>query len=104
MGEVARLRYGEIPELEKNIEENESKMRSLQESGISYLKEKVDSNDIAEIVAKWTGIPAQKLLETEKEKLLKLEETLKAQVIGQDMAIEAVSSAIRRARAGLAEE
>jgi ATP-dependent Clp protease ATP-binding subunit ClpB len=102
--EVARIRYWEILELEKRIEEDETKMKELQDSGTSYLKERVESNDIAEIVAKWTWIPAQKLLETEKEKLLKLEEILKTQVIGQDMAIEAISNAIRRARAWLAEE
>jgi ATP-dependent Clp protease ATP-binding subunit ClpB len=67
--------------LEKNILENEEKMKALQDSGTSYLKERVESNDIAIIVSKWTGIPAQKLLETEKEKLLKLDETLKSQVI-----------------------
>lgn len=102
--EVARIRYGEIPELEKKIEENEAKMKELQDSGTSYLKERVESNDIAEVVAKWTWIPAQRLLESEKEKLLKLEETLKTQVIGQSIAIEAISNAIRRARAWLAEE
>ncbi|NVP17925.1 AAA family ATPase [Candidatus Gracilibacteria bacterium] len=79
-------------------------MKSLENSGTTYLRDKVDSNDIAEVVAKWTGIPAQKLLETEKEKLLKLEDVLKKSVVGQDKAINSVSNAIRRARAGLASE
>ena len=100
--EVARIRYSEIPSLEKNIIESENKLKELQETGVVYLKDKVDSNDIAEVVAKWTWIPAQKLLETEKEKLLKLEDVLKKSVIWQDQAIVSVSNAIRRARAGLA--
>lgn len=102
--EVARIRYSEIPSLEKNIIESENKLKELQETGVVYLKDKVDSNDIAEVVAKWTWIPAQKLLETEKEKLLKLEDVLKKSVIWQDNAIVSVSNAIRRARAGLASE
>ncbi len=102
--EVARIRYSEIPSLEKNIIESENKLKELQETGVVYLKDKVDSNDIAEVVAKWTWIPSQKLLETEKEKLLKLEDVLKKSVIWQDQAIVSVSNAIRRARAGLASE
>lgn len=102
--EVARIRYSEIPSLEKNIIESENKLKELQETWVVYLKDKVDSNDIAEVVAKWTWIPAQKLLETEKEKLLKLEDVLKKSVIWQDNAIVSVSNAIRRARAGLASE
>lgn len=102
--EVARIRYWEIPNLEKKIEELENEMQEIQKTWISYLKERVESGDIAEVVAKWTQIPTSKLLETEKEKLLKLEDILKKQVIWQDKAIEAVSNAIRRARAWLAEE
>ncbi|MDD3793811.1 MAG: AAA family ATPase [Candidatus Gracilibacteria bacterium] len=104
LGEVARIRYGEIPKIEKSLFQLEEKMKSLEDSGITYLRDKVDSNDIAEVVAKWTGIPAQKLLETEKEKLLNLEEVLKKSVVGQDQAIVSVSNAIRRARAGLSSE
>ncbi|MDD3145184.1 MAG: AAA family ATPase [Candidatus Gracilibacteria bacterium] len=104
LGEVARIRYSEIPNLEKSIIDNENKLKELQSNGPLYLKDKVDSNDIAEVVAKWTGIPAQKLLETEKEKLLKLEDVLKKFVVGQDQAIISVSNAIRRARAGLSVE
>jgi len=102
--EVARIRYSEIPNLEKSIVDSEKKLNELKETGVVYLKDKVDSNDIAEVVAKWTWIPAQKLLETEKEKLLKLEDVLKKSVVWQDNAIISVSNAIRRARAGLAIE
>ncbi len=102
--EVAKIRYSEIPSLEKQIEENENKMHELEESWTTYLKDRVDSNDIAEIIAKWTWIPAQKLLESEKEKLLKLEDVLKKDVIWQETALGAVSWAIRRARAWLSEE
>ena len=101
--EVARIRYGEIPNLEKEILESEEKLEKLQKSGNSYLKDKVTPNDIADIIAKWTGIPASRLIESEKEKLINLEETLKKNVIGQDNAIIAVSNAIRRSRAGLSE-
>ena len=102
--EVARLRYSEIPALEKNIAENEQKMKWLEDSGKTYLKDRVDANDIAWVVAKWTGIPAQKLLESEVKKLLHLDETLNKQVIGQENAVAAISGAIKRARAWLAEE
>jgi len=103
-GEVAKIRYGDIPEKEKSLESTDDALKKLHENGKSYLKERVTSEDIAEIVAKWTGIPATKLLETEKEKLLHLEDYLRKQVVGQDAAIKAVSNAIRRARAGLAED
>jgi len=102
--DVARIRYAEIPELEKSILESEKKLESLQETWSSYLRDKVTQNDIAEIVAKWTGIPSSKLIESEKEKLLHLEDNLRENVIWQDEAIVAVSNAIRRARAGLNEE
>ena len=99
--EVAKIRYAQIPEKEKNLEEINNKIKKLHESGKWFLREKVSSEDIAEIISKWTGIPVTKLLETEKEKLLKLEEHLKKQVVGQEDAIVAVSNAIRRARSGL---
>ncbi len=102
--EVARIRYWEIPSREKEIEEIGQNLEKLHKNGQSFLRDKVTEEDIAWIIAKWTGIPATKLLETEKEKLLKLEEYLKAKVVWQDKAIEAVSNAIRRARAGLNEE
>lgn len=103
-GEVAKIRYGDIPENEKRLTDIDEKLKKLHESGKSFLKERVTSEDIADIISKWTGIPVTKLLETEKEKLLHLEDYLRKQVVGQDEAIKAVANAIRRARAGLAEE
>ncbi len=102
--EVARIRYGEIPENEKKIEEVTEKHKELQTNWKSFLRDKVEEEDIAEIIAKWTSIPVTKLLETEKEKLLKLEEYMNKKVVWQDSAITAVSNAIRRARAWLNEE
>nr|MDD3720056.1 AAA family ATPase [Candidatus Gracilibacteria bacterium] len=101
--EVARIRYGEIPKKEKEIEETTKFLGEIQKSGKSFLKDKVTEEDIAEIISKWTSIPASKLLETEKEKLLNLESILNEKVVGQNKAIEAVANAIRRARAGLNE-
>ena len=101
--EVARIRYGEIPELEKNISANEAKMKELEKSGKNFLKNKVDKNDIAAIIAKWTWIPASKLIESEKQKLLNLENILSQEVIWQKEAIDAISNAIRRARAWLSD-
>lgn len=100
---VAKIRYGEIPSLEKEISESENQLESLQKNGKSFLRDKVEEEDIAQIIAKWTSIPVAKLLETEKEKLLHLESYLKKKVVGQDKAIEAVANAIRRARAWLSE-
>ncbi len=102
--EVARIRYSEIPSKEKKIEEIWNKLSELHKNWQSFLRDKVTEEDIAEIISKWTGIPATKLLETEKEKLLQLEEYLKEKVVWQDKAIVAVSNAIRRARAWLNEE
>lgn len=102
--EVARIRYGEVPELEKNISANEAKMKELEKSGKNFLKNKVDKNDIAAIIAKWTWIPASKLIESEKQKLLNLENILSQEVIWQKEAIDAISNAIRRARAWLSDE
>ena len=102
-GEVARIRYGAIPDSEKRLETLDEDLKKLHASGRSFLREKVTSEDIAQVIAKWTGIPATKLLESEKDTLLKLEEELKKQVVGQDAAVSAVAHAIRRARAGLAE-
>ena len=103
-GRVAEIRYGQIPELEKKIEETEKRLEELHSHWQSFLREKVTEEDIANIISKWTSIPASKLLETEKEKLLHLEDILKKRVVGQDKAISAVSNAIRRARAWLNEE
>jgi ATP-dependent Clp protease ATP-binding subunit ClpB len=97
---AAELRYGEIPELEKLVADQEARLRELQ-SDRTFLKEEVDDEDVAEVVAKWTGIPVSKLMESEVEKLIHMEERLHERVIGQDEAVEAVSNALRRSRAGL---
>ncbi len=100
---VAELRYGTITQLEKDLEETKAKLDDVQE-GRSLLKEQVEAEEIADIVSRWTGIPVTKMLSSERQKLLKLEEELHKRVIGQDQAIEAVSDAVRRARAGLQDE
>ncbi len=100
LGKVAEIRYGKIIELQKNIESSSLKLSELQKK-VKMLKEEVDSEDIAEIVAKWTGIPVTKMLESEREKLLHIEVNLHKRVVGQDDAINAVANAIRRSRAGL---
>ncbi len=100
---AAELRYGEIPELEKKLAEHESAEREEAEDGEApvFLKEEVDAEDVAEVVARWTGIPVSRLLEGETEKLVHMEERLHERVVGQDEAIEAVATALRRSRAGL---
>src|SRR5215217_704513 len=95
---AAELRYGEIPELERTLREAEA---STDGAGRTFLKEEVDEEDVAEVVAKWTGIPVSKLMEGEVEKLVHMEERLHDRVIGQNEAVGAVSNAIRRSRAGL---
>ena len=100
LGKVAEIRYGKMVETEKKINEESAKLNELQKTR-KMLKEEVDAEDIAEIVAKWTGIPVTRMLEGEREKLLHIEENLHKRVIGQDEAISAVSNAIRRSRAGL---
>jgi ATP-dependent Clp protease ATP-binding subunit ClpB len=99
---AAELRYGEIPELERKVAEYESQEheRGGGEAPV-FLKEEVDADDIAEIVARWTGIPVSRLLEGETEKLIHMEDRLHERVVGQDEAIEAVATALRRSRAGL---
>src|SRR5437016_510370 len=98
---AAELRYGEIPELEKRLAEHESAESARDGHGPVFLKEEVDADDIAEVVARWTGIPVSRLLEGETEKLIHMEERLHERVVGQDQAIEAVATALRRSRAGL---
>jgi ATP-dependent Clp protease ATP-binding subunit ClpB len=98
---AAELRYGEIPELERKVAEYESQEREADGDGPVFLKEEVDSDDIAEVVARWTGIPVSRLMEGETEKLVHMEERLHERVVGQDVAIEAVATALRRSRAGL---
>ena len=100
LGKVAEIRYGRIIDVQKKIEEKSGKLNELQKHQ-KMLKEEVDAEDIAEIVAKWTGIPVSKMLESEREKLLHIEENLHKRVIGQDEAVSAVANAIRRSRAGL---
>ncbi|MBI3942371.1 MAG: ATP-dependent chaperone ClpB [Chloroflexi bacterium] len=97
---ASRLRYGELPSLERRLEELEQQMKA-QSSGERLLKEEVDAEDIAAVVSKWTGIPVSKLLEGERDKLLRMESQLELRVVGQEEAIEAVANAVRRARAGL---
>ena len=99
-GKVAEIRYGKITEAEKRLKDYQLKMKEMQGEH-SLLKEEVDSEDIAEVVAKWTGIPVSKMLQSEREKLLSLEEELSKRVAGQEEAIRALSDAVRRSRAGL---
>jgi ATP-dependent Clp protease ATP-binding subunit ClpB len=103
LNRVAELRYGKIPELEKKLAAANKHLGELQ-STKQMLKEEVDDNDIAEIVAKWTGVPVTRMLESEKEKLLQMEERLAERVVGQHEAVTAVSDSIRRSRAGLSDE
>jgi len=98
---AAELRYGREAELSKQLATQEEALRELKASGSVLLKEEVDADDVAEIVARWTGIPVTRLLEGETEKLIHMEERLHRRLIGQDEAVTAVSDAIRRARAGL---
>jgi ATP-dependent Clp protease ATP-binding subunit ClpB len=100
LNKAAELKYGKLLELQKNLEQENKKL--LEQDGKSrLLKEEVDEEDVADIVAKWTGIPVTRMLEGEIQKLLKMEERLKLRVVGQDEAISAVSDAVRRARAGI---
>ncbi|MCS4224359.1 ATP-dependent chaperone ClpB [Sphingobacterium sp. BIGb0165] len=99
-GKVAELRYGRIKEAQEKVEKLKAELAEKQESK-RMLKEEVTSEDIADVVAKWTGIPVSKMIQSEREKLLNLEEELHKRVAGQDEAIEAISDAIRRSRAGL---
>jgi ATP-dependent Clp protease ATP-binding subunit ClpB len=100
---AAEIRYGRIPELERRVDEATKHLDELQSGGNRMLKEEVDAEDIAEVVSKWTGVPVSKLMEGEMAKLVHLEELLHQRVIGQDEAVSAVASAIRRSRAGLSD-
>ncbi|HET9487730.1 MAG TPA: ATP-dependent chaperone ClpB [Chryseosolibacter sp.] len=100
-GRVAEIRYGKITEAEKRLNEYQAKMTQQAKSERSLLKEEVDSDDIAEVVAKWTGIPVSKMVQSEREKLLYLEDELSKRVAGQEEAIRLLSDAVRRSRAGL---
>ena len=99
-GRVAELRYGRIKELEKRIADTQTRLHNVQ-GAEALVKEEVTDDDIAQVVAKWTGIPVTRMLQSEREKLLNLEAELHKRVIGQDAAVKAVASAVRRSRAGL---
>ncbi len=103
LAKVAEINYGKIPELEKEIELKSGELSKVQKDK-KMLKEEVDAEDIAEIVSRWTGIPVTKMLEGERQKLLKMEEILAERLIGQEDAVVTVSNAIRRSRAGLQDE
>jgi ATP-dependent Clp protease ATP-binding subunit ClpB len=100
-GRVAEIRYGKLKETETELRAFESKLADMQTSGSQMIKEEVDSEDIASVVAGWTGIPVSRMLQSEREKLLHLEDELRKRVVGQEEAIEAISDAVRRSRAGL---
>ncbi|MDY8138239.1 ATP-dependent chaperone ClpB [Aquimarina sp. 2201CG5-10] len=102
-GKVAELRYGKIKEAQENLESLQHQLNE-QQSKSSLIKEEVTNDDIAEVVAKWTGIPVTKMLQSEREKLLVLEKELQKRVVGQIEAIQAVSDAVRRSRAGLQDQ
>jgi len=100
-GKVAEIRYGKIKEAEVKLKAYEHKLAEMQVSGSQMIKEEVDSEDIAGIIASWTGIPVKRMLQSEREKLLHLEAELHKRVVGQEEAITAISDAVRRSRAGL---
>ncbi len=100
-GKVAEIRYGKIQEAEALLTSLEDKLSEAKASGSQLLKEEVDSEDIADVIAAWTGIPVSRMLQSEREKLLNLEEELHKRVVGQHQAIESIADAVRRSRAGL---
>ena len=99
---ASAVRYGELPDLERRIDAATAELAKLQEHQ-RFLKEEVDAEDVAEVVSRWTGVPVTRLLQGEVEKLVRLEDTLHARVVGQDEAVRAVANAIRRSRAGLSD-
>ena len=100
-GKVAEIRYGKIKEVEKELERNQQLMVERQKNNTSLINEEVTSESIAEVISKWTGVPVKSMLQSERDKLLHLEEELHKRVVGQELAIEALSDAVRRSRAGL---
>lgn len=100
LAKAAEIQYGSIPELEKQLDAEQTRLSELQKDGV-FLKEEVDEEDVAEVVARWTGVPVSKMLEGEMQKLVQMEANLGKRVIGQNEALEAVANAVRRARAGL---
>ncbi len=101
LGRAAEIQYGTIPQLERQLKEIEAGLASRSEGGRQFLKEEVTAEDIAEVVARWTGIPVTRMMEGERERLSKLEDELAQRVVGQREAVEAVANAVRRSRAGL---
>jgi ATP-dependent Clp protease ATP-binding subunit ClpB len=100
---AAEIRYGQIPELERQVEEATRQLEELQSGGQRMLKEEVDEEDVAEVVSRWTGVPVSRLMEGEMAKLVRMEQVLHERVVGQDEAVTAVANAIRRSRAGLSD-
>jgi ATP-dependent Clp protease ATP-binding subunit ClpB len=100
---AAEIRYGQIPELERQVEEATGQLEELQSGGQRMLKEEVDEEDVAEVVSRWTGVPVSRLMEGEMAKLVRMEQVLHERVVGQDEAVTAVANAIRRSRAGLSD-
>jgi len=103
LGKVAELRYGVITNLKKQLEQATKEFSGIQQDK-RMLKEEVEAEEIAEVVAKWTGIPVSKMLESEREKLIKMEDELHKRIVGQEGAVAAVANAVRRSRAGLQDE
>ncbi len=104
LGRVAEIRYGELPAAEKQLEETVERLNEYEQEGKRLVREEITAEDIAEVVARWTGIPVTKMLQNDREKLLHIEDELHKRVVGQDEAVEAVSAAIRRSRTGLSDE
>ena len=104
LARVAEIRYSKIPELKKQVKEHEKELENIQKKGQNILKEEITEEDIAKVVSRWTGIPVSKMLESEAQKLGKAETELQKRVVGQSEAIQSVSNAIRRSRAGVSEE
>lgn len=103
LGKAAELKYGTLPELEKKLKSFEEKTKNSSKSEKKLLKEEVGPEDVAEVVAKWTGIPVSKMLESESQKLLHMEKSMAQRVVGQDQALEVVADAVRRARAEISD-
>jgi ATP-dependent Clp protease ATP-binding subunit ClpB len=101
LGRAAELTYGQIPQLERQLRESEAALKHNESGGPRFLKEEVDAEDIADIVSRWTGIPLSRMMESERERLTKLEDELARRVVGQREAVKAVADAVRRSRAGL---
>jgi ATP-dependent Clp protease ATP-binding subunit ClpB len=101
---AAKIQYGDIPKLTEELVAAEEKLRKRREQGLNMVSEEVDAEQIAQVVARWTGIPVTRLVEGERNKLLRMEEHLKKRVVGQDEAVTAIAEAVRRSRAGLGEE